>query len=246
MDGSANLLEANSQFDLGSPILEEEQKDAEASYFDLGSPIIEDGLNEQSRFDIGSPIMTLDNGSNFEIGSPSNIDKSDKPKAPRPGSDTSTPISSSTNLASSMRKSLFKKNLDIDERKPNDNMSEDMFGDDSDEGELFNTNMEQGNDAQACDNHSNKDKSLFSVTAMVSMMDATNLSPKTNKPISKKKLSMIFSDINDEVGKRQESKNNDEAVKTVTSRDIPPVAEAKHSDSDRPILPSFKWILTLN
>ena len=28
VDGSANLLEANSQFDLGSPILEEEQKDA--------------------------------------------------------------------------------------------------------------------------------------------------------------------------------------------------------------------------
>ena len=227
VDGSANLLAAKSQFDLGSPFMEEEQKDTECSYFEMGSPIVEDGLNEESRFDIGSPIMTVDNGSNFEIGSPVNIDVSDKPKAPRPGSDTSTPISSCTNVASSLRKSLFKQNLEnLDERKPSDNMSEDMFEDESDEEELFNTNMEQ-----AGENNCNKDKSLFSVTAMVSLMNETNLSPKAKKSISKKKLSMIFSDINDEDGKSHESVNNDEAVEPVQSTNIPSDAAAKLSDS---------------
>ena len=222
--GSANLLAAKSQFDLGSPFMDEEQKNAECSYFEMGSPIVEDGLNEESRFDIGSPIMTVDNGSNFEIGSPVNIDVSDEPKAPRPGSDTSTPISSSTNMASSLRKSLFKQNLENhDERKPSDNMSEDMFEDESDEGELFNTNMEQGNYPQAGD----KDNSLFSVTAMVSLMNETNLSPKAKKSISKKKLSMIFRDVNDEDGNGHES--NSKTVKPVQSPNIS--TNAKLSDS---------------
>ena len=230
-DASENLLAAKSQFDLGSPFMEEEQKDAEGSYFEMGSPIVEEGLNEESRFDIGSPIMTIDNGSNFEIGSPSNIYLGDKVKAPRPGSDTSTPISSSTNLPSSLRKSLFKQNLDNEERKPMDNMSEDMFGDESNEGELFNTNMEQGNNAQEGENHCNKDKSLLSVTAMVSMMNSTNLSPKAKKSISKKKLSMVFNNINDEDEKSQESKPNEEPVESVKSPDCPSAVAAKLSDS---------------
>ena len=183
-----------SNFDLGSPVMEDDfLVDDEVAPV---MPVVADPPPQiESNFDLGSPVMD-DNGddedifkSNFDLGSPfcSDFEESEEEvKVPAKKSH----ISTSTPIIPFSKKSVRSEQPKVVE-KIQMNESEDMFGDDSADDDLF-REVELEDDKKG-----EKNKSQYDTNALMDMINLESSETAETPAKKRRKLTDIFDSISE-------------------------------------------------